>query len=79
MRLGQEYLPQQEASVNETLEGDEKTTYRVLGRIRLTERGIPYQSRDSRERSARSTLSRGKPGTRGRGTETIHTTTQRGA
>jgi hypothetical protein len=42
MRLGQEYLPQQEASVNETLEGDEKTTCRVLGRIRLTERGIPY-------------------------------------
>ena len=61
------------------LKAMKKTTYRVLGRIRLTERGIPYQSRDSRERSARSTLSRGKPGTRGRGTETIHTTTQRGA
>lgn len=79
MRLGQEYLPQQEASVNETLQGDEKTTYRVLGRIRLTERGIPYQLRDSWERSARSTLSRGKPGTWGRGTETAHTTIQRGA
>jgi hypothetical protein len=79
MRLGQEYLPQQEASVNETLQGDEKTTYRVLGRIRLTERGIPYQSRDSRERSARSTRRVGKLRTGGRGTETVHTTPPRGA
>jgi hypothetical protein len=79
MRLGQQYLPQKEANVNETLEGDEKTTYRVLARIRLTERGIPYQSRDSGERSARSTQRVGKLRTRGRGTETVHTTTQRGA
>jgi len=30
------------ASISEILQGDVWATYEVLGRIRLTERGIPY-------------------------------------
>jgi hypothetical protein len=61
------------ASLSAILQGDVWATYEVLGRIRLTERGIPYGSADLWERSARRTQRAGKPRTRGRGTGIVHT------